>query len=436
VVDVVARLAVVAVLVFANAFFVASEYALVRLRRSRIEQMALEGRATGRLLLRWKDEFNRFISAVQLGITMSSLALGWVGEATIATVIDPLFLALPETLHGPVLHTVSIVISFSLITLLHIVLGEQVPKMVALQYTERTAVVTIGPIDAFSRIFRPFIALFTWATRAALRALGVRPELEREAVHSAEELELLVETSHRAGALEDTERDLLSNVFDFADLAVRQVMVPRTEIVAVPIDVGLGELLDLGEASPHARFPVFEGTLDNVLGVVHIKDLLHAARHAEDGFELRQVLRPPLFVPETMPAGRLLAEFKRAHTTVALVIDEYGGTAGLVTIDDVVEEIVGDVPDEFHEESPGVEPQPDGTTLVSPRLRLDELSELCALRLDDEQEADTVGGLVVERLGRLAQAGDTVDLNDHRLAVEEVDGVRITRLRLIPKPAP
>ncbi len=183
--DVVARLAVVAVLVFANAFFVASEYALVRLRRSRIEQMALEGRATGRLLLRWKDEFNRFISAVQLGITMSSLALGWVGEATIATVIDPLFLALPETLHGPVLHTVSIVISFSLITLLHIVLGEQVPKMVALQYTERTAVVTIGPIDAFSRIFRPFIALFTWATRAALRALGVRPELEREAVHGS-----------------------------------------------------------------------------------------------------------------------------------------------------------------------------------------------------------------------------------------------------------
>ena len=432
--DIVIRLAAVAVLVFANAFFVAAEFALVSLRRSRIEQMASQGSRFGKMLLRAKDEPNRFISAAQLGITMASLALGWIGEATIATLIEPLFLALPESLHGPALHSVSIALSFVIITMLHIVLGEQVPKMLALQHSERTALVTVGPTELFFRAFRPFIALFTWATDVSLRALRIRKQTEHEGAITSEELELLVQTSHRAGALEDTERDLLSNVFDFADLLVHQVMVPRPEVVAVPMDASLDELLELAMASPHARFPVFEGTLDNVVGIVHIKDLLRAARDGGDGFDLRAVLRPPLFVPETLSAGRLLAEFKGAHTTLAIVIDEYGGTAGVVTIDDLVEEIVGDVPDEFHTETPSIEPQPDGTTLVSPRLRLDEFSDLFDVPIDEDQESETISGLVVERLGRLAKPGDIVELDRHQLAVEAVDGLRITSLRLIPRP--
>ncbi len=434
--DILIRLAAVALLVFANAFFVAAEFALVSLRRSRIEQMVADGSRVGRMLLRAKDEPNRFISAAQLGITMASLALGWIGEATIAALVDPLFRFLPETWHGTVTHTISIAVSFTIITMLHIVLGEQVPKMLALQHAERTAKITVGPTEAFFRTFRPFIALFTWATDVSLRALRIRPQTEHEAAVTAEELELLVQTSHRAGALEDTERDLLSNVFDFAELAVSQVMVQRRDIVAVEADIGLDELLALGETSPHSRFPVFVDSLDNannIVGVVHIKDLLRPARHREEGFDLRAVLRPPLIVPETMPAGRLIQEFKRAHTTFAMVIDEYGGTAGLVTIDDLVEEIVGDVPDEFHEETPSIERQDDGTVLVSPRLRLDEFQDLFKVDLDDEEsEAETIGGLVVERLGRLAAPGDELQLDAHRLAVEEVDGVRITRLRMIP----
>ena len=398
--------------------------------------MVAEGSRLGRMLLRAKDEPNRFISAAQLGITMASLALGWIGEVTIAALIDPLFLNLPEALHGPLLHTASLTISFVIITMLHIVLGEQVPKMLAIQHTETTALLTVGITETFFRLFRPLIALFTWATDVALRALRIRPMTGHESAVTAEELEFLVQTSYRAGTLEDTERDLLSNVFDFADLTVHQVMVPRPEIVAVPIDVSLPELLDLSVASPHARFPVFENTLDNVVGIVHIKDLIRAARHGHQEFDLRGVLRPALFVPETMQADRLLTEFKRAHTTIALVIDEYGGIAGLVTIDDLVEEIVGDVPDEFHKETPSVENLSDGTSLISPRLRLDEFGELFSLRLDDEQEAETVGGLVVERLGRLAEKGDAVELDGHRLVVEDVDGVRITRLRWIPAPPP
>ena len=396
--------------------------------------MVEERHRFGRMLLRAKDDPNRFISAAQLGITMASLGLGWIGESTVAAMVEPLFAALPENLQGTVQHTASFVISFSLITMFHIVLGEQVPKMVSLQHAERAAIVTIGPTEVFFRIFRPFIALFTWSTNLALKVLRIEPANEHDAAVTAEELELLVQTSHRAGALEDTERDLLSNVFDFADLSVYQVMVQRREMVGVPVDMSLDDLLELGEQSPHSRFPVYEETLDNVLGVVHIKDLIGAARRlGQAPFDLRATMRQPLFVPETMPAGRLLSEFKRAHTTLAIVIDEYGGTAGLVTIDDVVEEIVGDVPDEFHSQTPSVEPQPDGTWVVAPTLRLDELEEELGIDVGEEElDVDTVGGLVVEKLGRLAQVGDVVDLDGHRIEVEEVEGVRITRLRVIP----
>jgi CBS domain containing-hemolysin-like protein len=416
-------LAAVGVLVLLNAFFVSAEFALVSLRRSRIEQMVEERNRFGRMLLRAKDDPNRFISAAQLGITMASLGLGWIGESTVAAIVDPLFQSLPEQFQGPASHTVSFAVSFSLITMLHIVLGEQVPKMVALQNAERTAIVTVGPTEAFFRIFRPFIAAFTGLTSLALALLRVKPVSEHEGAVTAEELELMVQTSHRAGALEDTERDLLSNVFDFVDLSVYQVMVQRRDIVGVPIDISLDDLLELGEASPHSRFPVYEESLDNVVGVIHIKDLLRAAR---------STMRQPLFVPETMPAGRVLTEFKRAHTTLAMVIDEYGGTAGLVTIDDVVEEIVGDVPDEFHSQTPSVELQPDGTWIVAPTLRLDELAEALDVEVDQDGDVDTVGGLVVEQLGRLAQAGDVVELGKYRLVVQEVDGVRITRLLAIP----
>lgn len=432
VLDVAIRLAAVAVLVALNAFFVAAEFALVSLRRSRIEQMVEEGHRFGRMLLRAKDDPNRFISAAQLGITMASLGLGWIGETTVAALIDPLFEALPASLHGPAQYTISFVISFTLITMMHIVLGEQVPKMVALQYAERTALVTVGPTEAFFRIFRPFIVLFTWATNASLRMLRIDPADEHEGAVTAEELELMVQTSHRAGALEDTERDLLSNVFDFADLAVYQVMIQRRDVVAVSVDSSFDDLLELGVSSPHSRFPVYEGTLDNVIGIIHIKDLLRASLHRDQRFDLREAMRPPLFVPETMQAGRLLTEFRRAHTTLAVVIDEYGGTAGVVTMDDLVEEIVGDVPDEFHTLTPGVEPQADGTFIVAPTLRLDELAEHFDVKVDEDGEVDTVGGLVVEKLGRLAQAGDTVELDGYRIDVEDVEGVRITTLRVIP----
>ena len=270
-------------------------------------------------------------------------------------------------------------------------------------------------------------------TNISLKLMRIEPASEHDGAVTAEELELMVQTSHRAGALEDTERDLLSNVFDFADLSVYQVMIQRRDMVGVPIDVSLDDLLDLGEAEPALPLPSLRGDArqrgrrDPHQGPA-ARGPARAERRSTCGASCAQ----PLFVPETMPAGRLLTEFKRAHTTLAVVIDEYGGTAGLVTIDDVVEEIVGDVPDEFHSQTPSVELQPDGTWIVAPTLRLDELAEELDVHVEEDLDVDTVGGLVVERLGRLAQAGDAVEIDNHRLVVEEVDGVRITRLRLIP----
>ncbi|MFN8521773.1 MAG: hemolysin family protein [Chloroflexota bacterium] len=428
------RMLAVAALVAANAFFTVAEFALVNLRRSQIEQLA-EHSAWGRMLLRAKDHPDSFISAAQLGITMASLGLGWIGESTVAALVDPLLSALFGESRSVAVHSISIGISFALITTLHIVLGEQVPKMTALRFSERAGLLTVGPMGVFFRVFRPFIWLLTLLTDLALRGLRIPKLSEHGDAVSSDELELMVQTSHRAGALEDAERELLTNVFDFADLVVHQVMVPRPEIVAVPIDVTRDDLLDLGQRSPHTRFPVYEGTLDNVAGLVHIKDLMHVARTTSDGLDLRALLRPALFVPETMPAGRLLSEFKRAHTTLAIVVDEYGGTAGVVTIDDLVEEIVGDVPDELHPETPLVCPQSDGTTTVSGRLRVDELADHFSIDLGAEPESETVAGLVQERLGRLAEAGDEIPLDGYALRVERVEGVRIVELRMVPSAA-
>ena len=416
-------MAAVGLLVFLNAFFVAAEFALISLRRSRIEQMVEERNRFGRMLLRAKDDPNRFISAAQLGITMASLGLGWIGEATVAAMLDPLFVYLPEQMQGPALHTVSFVISFIMITMFHIVLGEQVPKMLALQHAERTAIITVGPTEAFFRTFRPFIAAFTGLTNVSLKLLRITPSAEHDGAVTAEELELMVQTSHRAGALEDTERDLLSNVFDFADLSVSQVMIQRRDMVGVPIEASLDDLLEVGVVSPHSRFPVYEESLDNVIGVIHIKDLLRASRRDHALFDLRGTMRQPLFVPETMPAGRLLTEFRRAHTTLAVVIDEYGGTAGLVTIEDILEEIVGEITDEYDVERPPVDHLDDGAVRVTARLPIEDLGELFDVELPAD-EVETVGGLLAQTLGRVPIPGASVDVGGLHLIAEGTTGRR------------
>ncbi len=455
--DTVARLAAVLALVFANGFFVAAEFALVSVRRSRMEELARHSRIAG-LVLRAKDDPNRFISVAQLGITMASLALGWIGEEAIAGLLIPFFDSIPTGLSQAAAHSVAVGISFALITFMHIVLGEQVPKMVALQFADQTAMATVGPTEVFFRVFRPFIWLLAGATNLVLRLLRIdNKAADHGGAPTSEELEFLFHASHRAGVLAEEERDLLVNVLDYADLVARDIMVPRPDVVAIEVDTPIDQVLGLVDESPHSRFPVFEDSLDNVIGVLHIRSLLRALLDPResseragpslpDGIEragpsptgrkesLRALLREPLFVPESMPLPQLFARFRAERTPVAIVVDEYGGIAGLVTVEDVVEEIFGDVSDEFHVEPPEAVKQPDGTTLLSPRLHLRDLGEHLGLDVEslDEEEADTIAGLVQDRLGRLPEPGDEVALEFGAIRVETMDGPRIKQLRFIP----
>ncbi|MCC7105314.1 MAG: HlyC/CorC family transporter [Chloroflexi bacterium] len=432
--DALLRLLAVATLILLNAFFVSAEYALVTVRRSRVEQLVSEGSRSATALSRAKDDPNRFVSGTQLGITMTSLGLGWIGEATIADLIESLFRGLPEPVATISIHTVAVVISFMLITFLHIVLGEQVPKMVALTHSERIALLTVGPIDAFRQMFFPFIALLAGATDLALRLLGIGSTTARgTTVHSAEELEFLVQASHQAGAIQDIERSLLSEVFDFGELTVGQVMVPRRDVIALSLDTSLDELLDVAERTPHTRFPVYDGTIDNVVGTIHLREVLLAFKHAPVSFSLRSILHPPLLIPDSASMEHALVEFRRAEARIAIVFDEYGGTAGLISVEDLVGEIFGRIGDEFHHEVPEIQPQPDNSALISPRVLLEEFNERFGQRLESE-EVDTVGGFVLEQLGRMAERGDQVTLKDGSIRVEAVDGVRITQLRYIPAP--
>lgn len=428
--DVVLRLLVVAALILANAFFVTAEFALVAVRRTRVEQLAASGSPLARLLQRAQQDPNRFIAAAQLGITMASLALGWVGELTVVELVLPLLHVVPAPLEEATAHSVAIVVSFAFITFLHITLGEQVPKMLALTHSERAALITVAPTEAFYYVFRPFIWLLAGTTNQVLRLLGVREPPKEAATITSDELELIVQ---KQSALEPSERTLLANVFDFADLAAYQVMVPRRDVVGIPVNATFEEAMAIAERVPHARFPVYEGSLDNIVGVVHIRDLFTASRRGPAGFDLRKIMRQPLFVPDTISVADLLTEFKRRRMPYAVAIDEYGGTAGVVTLDDLIEEIVGETADEFEQPSEEeVRPQPDGTFLVNPRLRIDEANERFGLQLESE-EADTLGGLVLDQLGRMAAPGDEVTVDGATLRVEAVQGVRITCLRLIPQ---
>lgn len=430
--DVIVRLAVVLALVLANGLFVAAEFALVSVRRSRLEELAHRSR-WARLALAAKDDPNRFISAAQLGITMASLALGWIGEDTIVRLVEPAVEALPIAIASTAAHTLAITASFAIITFMHIVLGEQVPKMVALRFAERTMLTTVPPTEAMYRIFRPFIWLLAGATDGVLRLLRVPPISEHGAAPTAEELEFLFQASHRAGELHEQERDLLVNVLDFADLVVEEIMVPRTDVVAFDVRTPFDEVLARADESPHSRFPVYDETLDNVVGILHIRSLLRVLRSPDPPpVNLRPLVRPPLFVPESMPVPQLFARLRTERVPVAIVVDEYGGMAGLVTVEDVIEEIFGTVDDEFHRAVAEIERQPDGTIILLPRLHLRDFNDELGLNIESE-EADTIAGYVLDRLGRLPEPGDELEIAAGVIRVETMDGPRIGRLRFIPE---
>ena len=423
----------VVLLVLANGFFVAAEFALISIRRTRVEELIQQGQTSAKAVKKALEDPDRFIAATQLGVTMASLGLGWLGEPALAPFILPVVNLLPPAWVGLASRSISAVISFVIITCLLVVVGELTPKSIALQKTEQTALFVARPTLAAEVLFKPAIWVLTGAGNRLLRILGLSASGQHQQVHSVEELKMLVEASEAGGVLEDVERDMLHAVFDFGDLTAHEVMVPRTEIIAIDAEAPVEELIELIAEHPLSKFPVYEGDLDHVLGIAHVKDLLRVPLEARRTSAVRSLVRDAMFVPATLKLDALLQQFRARHHHLAIVLDEYGGTAGLVTLDDLMEEIVGEVSDTFDQAAPAIQQLPDGSALVDGLTQIDEVNEHFGLELHDDYY-DTIAGFVLGRLGRPAKVGDCVSAEGVDLKVEALDGRRIAQLSVFPKP--
>ena len=416
----------VVVLVLANAFFVAGEFALVGARRTRLDEMARAGDGKARLARRAVQSLDRYISATQLGITLASLGLGWIGEPALAGLIRGGFAWLPAPLSTVATHGVASAIAFIIITILHIILGELVPKALALLYPERVSRWVAAPLIGFAWVMQWPIALLNGTANRLLRVMGIPPPGEHERLHSPEEIRMLVEQSTEGGSMLKEDARLLEGVFEFSEKTAQEVMTPRTQMIALESSISVEDAADQVAVARRSRYPVYTESLDEIVGVVHAKDILTALR-ARPHETVRAIMRPPLFVPGTREVEDVLADMKRLKTHLAVVLDEYGGTAGLVTMEDLLEEIVGPIYDEY-------DPQDrvaggDGATRLDGAMPITEFNSKFDASLDDA-DYTTLGGYVFGQLGRLPRPGDRVTVDPHTFEVIEMDGRRVKSLRL------
>jgi CBS domain containing-hemolysin-like protein len=430
VVDVSVRLFAVLALVLANGFFVAAEFALISVRKTRIDQLLAEGSRMARPVRRALQNPDQFIAATQLGITMASLGLGWIGEPAIASLLEPALNGLPTPISVATAHTIAVAIAFTIITALHIVLGELAPKTVALQYPEQVSLVVAKPTELFLRVFHPFIRALNGMGWAVVRMFGMKAASGHGGVHSEEELKMLVTASQQAGVLEEEEEQMLHRVFHFAEFTAAEMMVPRTEMTAVKADATISEVVDRVWRGRHTSLPVYRGELDDIVGIMLVPDLVRALASPPANFSVAAIAREALTVPETMKADELLRQMRRHRTHQAIVIDEYGGTAGLVTFERVMERIVGELGGDFGTgASAPIRQLPDGSALVDGLALVTDINEQFGLEIDEETYT-TLGGYMLGRLGRRPQIGDTIEVGGKTLRVEAVDGLRVSRVRI------
>jgi CBS domain containing-hemolysin-like protein len=429
------KLGAILVFILANGFFVAAEFSLVSVRRTRIAELVSQGHRGARWVQRAIDNPDKVIAATQLGITISSLALGWIGEPALAHIINPMVEWLPPAIRSNASHGISAAIAFILITFLQVVVGEIAPKSIALQDPEGVSLAISRPTIWTEGIFKPAIWLLNGAGNLLLSVFGVKLASGHQLTHSVEELKMLVTASTEEGVVEKDESDMLHAIFDIGELLVRQVMVPRTEIIAVEANAKLKEVVDIAIQSLYTKFPVYEDNLDKIVGVLHIKEVLRMMQDANnDNCTARELAREPFFVPEAIPVNELLRQLRARRQHIAIVLDEYGGTAGLVTLEDLMEEIVGEVSDPFDVNEPEIQTLPDGTALIDGLTLIEEVDEELELNLSDPHY-DTIAGYMLGRLGRIARQGDVVESQGVSLRVVSMDGLRIARIALsrLPK---
>jgi CBS domain containing-hemolysin-like protein len=427
-------------LVAINGFFVAAEFALVGVRRSRIETLAAGGSGRARRLLKLLGQLNAYISATQLGITLASLGLGWLGEPAVARLIDAPLLWLATTtnlgfLSSPTaLHTIAFIIAFAIITFLHIVLGELAPKTLALERAEGVALAIAWPLDQFYRVFYWPIRLLDWTGTRTVRLFGLHPSGEHASIYTEEELRHLIEISHESGHLRREERRLINRVFEFSETQVREAMVSRTQVAAVPDSCTLEQLTQAFKDYGYSRLPVYRGSLDDVTGFVHSKDVMPYLLKPQ-AFNLSDVLNPPHFVVDTARLEDVLRQMQRDKFHFAFVVDEHGGVEGILTLEDLLEEIVGDISDEHDEEvNEQIRETGDGAFWLDGGLAVRDLNRRLQLDLPESEAYTTIAGFLMDTAGQILAQGATVEYNGLQFHVEEVERRRIRRVRL-EKPA-
>lgn len=426
------NLFVVILLIFANSFFVASEFAMVKVRKTRLEQLSSEGNSTAKLALKMTEDINDMLAAAQLGITIASIGLGWIGAKTIADILYELLVTVLPFISHDICLVISVPVAFILITFFEVLLGEQIPKCVALQNTEKMALLVARPMRLTMILLKPFVWFLATCSDKILEFFKIEAN-QNQLVHTTEELDMLVDASYNEGELNKTEAEMLHNMFNFSDLTAKQVMTPRTDMMCLEAITPMEEIKKFTAENQYTRYPVYEENIDHILGFIHVKDLYTKMLEGNDVINLQEIVRPIMLVPETMTLDNLVIEFRKRKSQIGIVVDEFGGTSGLVSLEDVIEEIVGEVQDEFDEdEEIDIREVAPNTYVANAMMRIDEIAEFFDIEEHqfDFEDVETIGGLVVKVLGRIAQVGDIVNIDEQGLkfTVQKIDGARITRV--------
>lgn len=415
--------------VLANAFFVAAEFAIVKVRLSVIELRVRSGNSLAKIAKHIVTHLDAYLSATQLGITLTSLALGWIGESVVAQIVLDVMAAFGVILAPELAHKIALPIAFMTITILHIVFGELAPKSLAIQYPDKVTLAISLPLRLFFIVFKPFIWILNGLANLIIRMFGLQTANEGEQVHSSEEIRYLLEESSKSGEIDAIEHKMLENIFDFSDTPVKQIMVPRTRISAIEIGMELNDIIDKFIEEGYSRMPVYRGSIDVIIGEIYGKDLIKLQRH-QDSISINDIIRPALFINEEEMISVLLKTLQKEHAHIAVVLNEFGGTAGIVTLEDILEEIVGEIQDEYDEEKPMVEETSTNEYNISASITIDDVNELLPIPLPEDDDYETVGGFILSILGRIPETGENLLYQRYNIEITKSSDRRIEEVKL------
>jgi len=419
------------ILVFFNGFFVAAEFAIVKVRASQLELKVQSGSHFATVAKRIVSRLDRYLAATQLGITLASLGLGWIGEPVVARIVLYLMSFVGVQMDPELANHIALPVAFLIITLLHIVFGELAPKSIAIQSSQRTILVIALPLQFFFFVFRPFIFVLNGTANLVLRAIGIST-IQGQDVHSSDELKYLVKQGKESGEIEQADYDIIKNAFEFSERIAKQIMIPRTQVVAIDVEDFQQDMVEHLIEENYSRIPCYAGSLDNIVGVVYLKDIL-IKLHSNESIKISSIMRSVLIVPETKYIAQLLKEFQSKHQQIAVVIDEYGGTQGIVTMEDILEELVGEIQDEYDNEIPFVEKKGEKTYVVLASASLDDINELLPHPLTVNEEYETLAGYLILKLGRIPNINEKISMEDYEFTVLKKNKNSILLTQLVDK---